>query len=39
MNDESPTSVIATLIGSGLALLLLAAAGNIAPDVLLAITH
>lgn len=39
MNDESPNSVVATLIGSALALVLLAAGANAAPDVLLAIIH
>lgn len=39
MNDESPNSVLATLIGSAIALLLLAAGANAAPDVLLALTH
>ena len=39
MNDESPNSVLATLIGSALALVLLAAGANAAPDVLLALTH
>lgn len=39
MNDESPTSILATLIGSAIALALLAAGANAAPDVLLALTH
>ena len=39
MNDETPTSVIATLIGSGIALLLLAAGANATPDLLLALIH